>query len=723
MKKTVGVILFVLFCFSNGWADDYPYRNVCPGGGDLNNQGQYSKYQKPDPADSSTWYWSDKYGLAQCNCTSYVAYKLNDPLGEGIDNSIYGVPFKNDYLGQHWGNGGHWGIAAQGVNITVDNTPLPGDAVYFYSTGYGHIAYIDHVDYDSNMNWQKIYISEYNVIHGAYGTREITPSSTGFPSKPSGFIHILATINPEFYFNFYDLGYDFAGQTKEQWEYIYALVMKKYYDPSRDSRYASAFQAVWNNIGGVLPSGFGGAGTSTGGDASGITEGTGAGYNSDPNDNTWSGYDHDVGLKYVKIGKKSSGKWKGSKVWAINQIPNKRDFRVKLKRKGGKWKNVCAEIWFSHNKYFTADDKYLGKKCKKLSKKKYRKKKKKSIYIENINIPQMKAGKNYYFFTRVTYSGGVNPSSRSDRDEYVKVEIVDFSSKFKIDKISGEAPLTVGFTNKSKIIKNDGVKGSISYHWDFGDGYTSNEINPIYTYTEPGTYTASLTTTASWGEARTSTATIVVSEPTPDPPIDTDGDGIIDNNEPGDTDLDGIPDYQESNFIDSDEDGVNDYLDFENYNPYNDSDNDGYSNEEEKIANTNPLSVSSFPNIPDDNDEGDDPVDSCQETADTVTNGGWGWNPVTEEGCLVNYSTDDGSDENDSEDYCHETADTPTNGGWGWNPIIQQGCLVDGHFDESDDTNSNESDPEDYCHETADTPTNGGWGWNPVTEEGCLVNP
>ncbi len=499
-----------------------------------------------------------------------------------------------------------------------------------------------------------------------------------------------------------------------------------------------------------------GSGTSTGGDASSITEGTGNGYTNDQYSNPWAGYDHDVGLSYLKIGKKSSNHWTGSKVWSINQIPDKRDFRVKLKRKGGKWKDVCAEVWFSHNKYFTDDDKYLGKECKKLSKKKYRKKKKKSVYVKNISIPKMEAGKNYYFFTRVTYHGGVNPSSRSDRDEYVKVEIIDFSSKFKIDKISGETPLTINFTNQSKVIKNDGVSGTVSYSWDFGDGSTSTAIHPSHTYTQVGTYIAKLTTTVSWGEVKTSTAIIVANEAIPNPPTDTDLDGVIDDNELGDTDGDGIFDYQESYLVDTDNDGVNDQLDSENTNPANDSDADGYTNEEEKLANTNPLNVDSVPNIPDDNDEGDDPVDLCQETAETATNGGWGWNSVTEEGCLVNYSSDDGSDENDSDDYCHETADTATNGGWGWNPVAQEGCLVvtdsndnpdegnceatadtatnggwgwnsvtqegclvNGTFDETEDDNSN---PEDYCHETSDTATNGGWGWNPVTQQGCLVD-
>ena len=33
-------------------------------------------------------------------------------------------------------------------------------------------------------------------------------------------------------------------------------------------------------------------------------------------------------------------------------------------RKGGKWKDVCAEVWFSHNKHFTGEDLFLGRKCK-----------------------------------------------------------------------------------------------------------------------------------------------------------------------------------------------------------------------------------------------------------------------------------------------------------------------------------------------------------------------
>ncbi len=96
----------------------------------------------------------------------------------------------------------------------------------------------------------------------------------------------------------------------------------------------------------------------------------GSGYTDDSGtSNPWAGYAHDVGLKYLKIGKKSSSHWSGSKTWTEGEIPSKRDFRIKLKQKGGVWPNgdTCAEVWFSHNKHFTDEDLFLKKKCKDLS--------------------------------------------------------------------------------------------------------------------------------------------------------------------------------------------------------------------------------------------------------------------------------------------------------------------------------------------------------------------
>ena len=68
------------------------------------------------------------------------------------------------------------------------------------------------------------------------------------------------------------------------------------------------------------------------------------------------------------------------------------------------------------------------------------------------------------------------------------LECVDFSA----NPTRGSAPLTVSFTDQST--------GSItSWEWDFGDGSTSTMQNPTHTYTDPGTYTVSLTVTGPEG--------------------------------------------------------------------------------------------------------------------------------------------------------------------------------------------------------------------------------
>lgn len=61
------------------------------------------------------------------------------------------------------------------------------------------------------------------------------------------------------------------------------------------------------------------------------------------------------------------------------------------------------------------------------------------------------------------------------------------SAGFIANSKSGCEPLTVQFTNHSFA--------AASYHWDFGDGQTSTEQNPNYTYQKAGNYSAVLTVT------------------------------------------------------------------------------------------------------------------------------------------------------------------------------------------------------------------------------------
>ena len=58
--------------------------------------------------------------------------------------------------------------------------------------------------------------------------------------------------------------------------------------------------------------------------------------------------------------------------------------------------------------------------------------------------------------------------------------------------VTGPTPLTVNFTDTS-------TGDNLTYLWNFGDGNTSPEQNPIHEYAVSGEYTITLTTTNNYG--------------------------------------------------------------------------------------------------------------------------------------------------------------------------------------------------------------------------------
>ena len=74
------------------------------------------------------------------------------------------------------------------------------------------------------------------------------------------------------------------------------------------------------------------------------------------------------------------------------------------------------------------------------------------------------------------------------------------------DETNGDAPLTVNFTG-SNSLDDFGV---VSYAWEFGNGDTSTEADPTYTFTSPGDYIVSLTVTDAGGLVSTVTQPILV---------------------------------------------------------------------------------------------------------------------------------------------------------------------------------------------------------------------
>lgn len=73
---------------------------------------------------------------------------------------------------------------------------------------------------------------------------------------------------------------------------------------------------------------------------------------------------------------------------------------------------------------------------------------------------------------------------------------------FTFDPEFGQSPLLVDFTNNST--------DAVSYLWDFGDGDTSTQAEPIHTYQNDGTYTITLTVTGIGGCISTVTQQISV---------------------------------------------------------------------------------------------------------------------------------------------------------------------------------------------------------------------
>jgi PKD repeat protein len=83
------------------------------------------------------------------------------------------------------------------------------------------------------------------------------------------------------------------------------------------------------------------------------------------------------------------------------------------------------------------------------------------------------------------------------------------AANFQADPRLGEVPLVVHFTNTSN------GEGSLTFHWDFGDGHQSHERDPApHTYLAPGPFEVTLTVTDNIGQSAEKSVVINVDGPT-----------------------------------------------------------------------------------------------------------------------------------------------------------------------------------------------------------------
>jgi PKD repeat protein len=113
----------------------------------------------------------------------------------------------------------------------------------------------------------------------------------------------------------------------------------------------------------------------------------------------------------------------------------------------------------------------------------------------------------YTITLQVTGPGGTSNVSRQITVTGINPPVAAFT----VDRVSGPAPLTVQFTNRST--------GNITaYNWDFGDGNTSTLISPTHTFTTVGSYNVILQVTGQGGVS-TVVRQITVSNPEVPAPI------------------------------------------------------------------------------------------------------------------------------------------------------------------------------------------------------------
>ena len=97
------------------------------------------------------------------------------------------------------------------------------------------------------------------------------------------------------------------------------------------------------------------------------------------------------------------------------------------------------------------------------------------------------------FTVTLTVSDTINGCTSVSTD---LVSVTQLDAEYMISNPFGCGPLTVTFSDISTV---GGSSPIVSWIWDFGDGTTSTQANPIHVYDQPGIYTPELSVTTANG--------------------------------------------------------------------------------------------------------------------------------------------------------------------------------------------------------------------------------
>ncbi|KAJ1852160.1 hypothetical protein GGH12_002356 [Coemansia sp. RSA 1822] len=108
----------------------------------------------------------DPWNYYKCQCTSFVAWRINKRLG---------VKFHNRFRGPNWGNANTWDNAAKATKVPVNGKPVPGCVAQSNAGSYGHVAWV------AKVSGNSVTIEEYNWARKeGYGTRTVPKSAFNY---------------------------------------------------------------------------------------------------------------------------------------------------------------------------------------------------------------------------------------------------------------------------------------------------------------------------------------------------------------------------------------------------------------------------------------------------------------------------------------------------------------------------------------------------------------
>ena len=128
----------------------------------------------------------------------------------------------------------------------------------------------------------------------------------------------------------------------------------------------------------------------------------------------------------------------------------------------------------------------------------------------DLTITGLFSGKTYYFAVQACAAAPDRCSAYSDELAAV-IPHAPPRASFSLGPTSGIAPVSIEFSNESEGLID-------AYSWDFGDGTIGTGPAPVHTYTEPGSYSPTLTVTGPGGTSSTAyPGKIEVGHPAPIP--------------------------------------------------------------------------------------------------------------------------------------------------------------------------------------------------------------